>query len=81
MNAYITDYDENHFRDATKFIPERYLKKGEGSGIPHYGDGAGSKLCAGSHLAHRELFTAFTVLTTAFEMKPSKQLSPRPVLN
>ncbi|KAJ5786574.1 uncharacterized protein N7503_011786 [Penicillium pulvis] len=81
MNAYAADYDEDHFKDASKFIPERYLEIGEGSGTPHYGYGAGSRMCAGSHLANRELFTAFIRLITAFEMKPSKEISDRPVLD
>lgn len=54
---------------------------GEGSGTPHYGYGAGSRMCAGSHLANRELFTAFIRLITAFEMKPSKEMSDRPILD
>lgn len=37
-------------------------------GTPHYGYGAGSRMCAGSHLANRELFTAYVRLITAFEI-------------
>jgi phenylacetate 2-hydroxylase len=80
-NAWAADYDEDHFKDATKFIPERYLDLGEAPGTPHYGYGAGSRMCAGSHLANRELFTAFVRLITAFHMHPSKQTIDRPVLN
>ncbi|KAJ5272324.1 hypothetical protein N7478_007449 [Penicillium angulare] len=81
MNAYAADYDEDHFKEAHKFIPERYLDLGEASGTPHYGYGAGSRMCAGSHLANRELFTAFLRLITAFEMKPAKEASDRPILD
>ncbi|KAJ5908718.1 hypothetical protein N7495_001400 [Penicillium taxi] len=81
MNAYAADYDEDHFKEAHKFIPERFLELGEGSGTPHYGYGAGSRMCLGSHLANRELYTAFVRLITAFEMHPSKELSDRPILN
>lgn len=38
-------------------------------------------MCAGSHLANRELFTAFIRLITAFHMHPSKETSDRPILN
>lgn len=64
-----------------KFIPERYLDVGEGSGTPHYGYGAGSRMCAGSHLANRELFTAYVRLITAFTMHPSRDLADRPILD
>lgn len=80
-NAWAADYDEDHFKQAHQFIPERYLELGEASGTPHYGYGAGSRMCAGSHLANRELFTAFVRLITAFHMHPAKQVSDRPVLN
>ncbi|KAJ6107095.1 hypothetical protein N7523_008418 [Penicillium sp. IBT 18751x] len=81
MNAYAADYDEDHFKDATKFIPERYLDLGDASGTPHYGYGAGSRMCAGSHLANRELFTAFLRLITAFKMYPAKKAEDRPILD
>ncbi|KAJ6167142.1 hypothetical protein N7470_002589 [Penicillium chermesinum] len=81
MNAWAADYDEDHFKDADKFIPERYLELNEGSGTPHYGYGAGSRMCAGSHLANRELFTAFVRLITAFQMRPAKDTKDRPILN
>lgn len=81
MNAWAADYDEDHFKEADKFIPERYLDLNEGSGTPHYGYGAGSRMCAGSHLANRELFTAFVRLITAFQMRPSKDTADRPILN
>lgn len=38
-------------------------------------------MCAGSHLANRELFTAFVRLITAFHLQPSKQTCDRPVLD
>ncbi|KAJ5104296.1 hypothetical protein NUU61_001643 [Penicillium alfredii] len=81
MNAWAADYDEDHFKQADKFIPERYLELGEGSGTPHYGYGAGSRMCAGSHLANRELYTAFLRLITAFEMRPATNVGDRPILN
>ncbi|TVY53772.1 Phenylacetate 2-hydroxylase, partial [Lachnellula suecica] len=59
MNAWAADFDASHFKDPHTFDPERYLANPEGSGTPHYAYGAGSRMCAGSHLANRELYTAF----------------------
>lgn len=82
MNAYAADYDESHFKDAYSFLPERYLDGAmEGQGTPHYAYGAGSRMCAGSHLANRELYTAFVRLISAFEILPPKEEADRPVLD
>ncbi|KAJ9668555.1 hypothetical protein H2201_001197 [Coniosporium apollinis] len=82
MNAYAADYDESHFKDPYSFIPERYLDpKMEGQGTPHYAYGAGSRMCAGSHLANRELYTAFVRLISAFEILPPKEEADKPVLD
>ncbi|KAL9617715.1 MAG: hypothetical protein Q9160_007489 [Pyrenula sp. 1 TL-2023] len=75
MNAYAADYDEERFRDPFTFDPERYLdgaKKEESAGTPHYGYGAGSRMCAGTHLANRELYTAFLRLIAAFRILPAE---------
>jgi phenylacetate 2-hydroxylase len=66
---------------ADRFIPERYLEQSEGAGTPHYGYGAGSRMCAGSHLANRELYTAFIRLITAFTMHPAQNKEDLPVLD
>ncbi|KAF7712982.1 Phenylacetate 2-hydroxylase [Penicillium ucsense] len=81
MNAWAADYDADHFDQPEKFVPERYLDVGEASGTPHYGYGAGSRMCAGSHLANRELYTAFLRLITAFRMVPAKMTEDRPILD
>jgi phenylacetate 2-hydroxylase len=81
MNAWAADYDETHFKDPNKFIPERYLSDNEGSGTPHYGYGAGSRMCIGSHLANREIYTAFLRMIMAFEFVPAKSLSDQPILD
>jgi phenylacetate 2-hydroxylase len=70
MNAFAGDYDENHFKDPYTFNPERYL--GDVEGTPHYAYGAGSRMCAGAHLANKELFTFFIRLITAFRILPPK---------
>ena len=68
MNAFAGDYDQIHFNDPFSFNPERYL--GDVEGTPHFAYGAGSRMCAGAHLANRELFTFFFRLITAFRILP-----------
>ncbi|KAL1988301.1 hypothetical protein VTN96DRAFT_276 [Rasamsonia emersonii] len=81
MNAYAADYDETHFKDPFTFNPDRYLDVADGSGTPHYGYGAGSRMCVGSHLANRELYTAFLRLICAFEMVPAQDPVDQPILD
>lgn len=81
MNAWAADYDETHFKDPYRFLPERYLDDQEGSGTPHYGYGAGSRMCVGSHLGNREIYTAFLRMIVAFEFVPAKSKEDWPVLD
>ncbi|OCK82643.1 cytochrome P450 [Lepidopterella palustris CBS 459.81] len=81
MNAYAADYDDTHFKDPTSFIPERYLDVADGAGTPHYSYGAGARMCAGSHLANRELYTAFVRLISAFQILPPKREEDRPIMD
>ncbi|KAH7353195.1 cytochrome P450 phenylacetate 2-hydroxylase [Plectosphaerella cucumerina] len=80
MNAYAADYDEGRFKQPTQFIPERFLDDKEG-GTPHYGYGAGSRMCAGTHLANRELFTAYVRLITAFKIFESPDARDAPIMD
>ncbi|KAI1023934.1 hypothetical protein LB504_005346 [Fusarium proliferatum] len=80
MNAYAADYDESRFANPYEFNPERYIDDKE-VGTPHYAYGAGSRMCAGSHLANRELYTAFIRLITAFEILPPKDKKDFPVMD
>ncbi|KAK2612597.1 hypothetical protein QQS21_001369 [Conoideocrella luteorostrata] len=80
MNAYAADYDEERFKFPKKFVPERFLDDTE-IGTPHYAYGAGSRMCAGSHLANRELYTAYIRLITAFEMFPSDNPEDTPCMD
>lgn len=38
-------------------------------------------MCAGSHLANRELYTAYIRLITAFEILPARRPEDRPILD
>ncbi|KAK4233938.1 cytochrome P450 [Achaetomium macrosporum] len=82
MNAYAADYDPARFRDPTQFIPERFLDdSSKEGGTPHYAYGAGSRMCAGSHLANRELYTAYIRLITAFEIVGPQDPADAPVID
>lgn len=81
QNAYAADYDATHFKDPHMFLPERYLGSSEATGTLHYAYGAGSRMCAGSHLANRELYTAFLRLISAFVIVPPKEEKDRPILD
>jgi phenylacetate 2-hydroxylase len=38
-------------------------------------------MCAGSHLANRELFTAYIRLITSFEIVPTKEPNQAPIIH
>ncbi|TFB01791.1 Phenylacetate 2-hydroxylase [Trichoderma ghanense] len=80
QNAYAADYDEARFKLPDQFIPERFLEDKE-IGTPHYAYGAGSRMCAGSHLANRELYTAYIRLITSFQIVPTKEPDQAPIIH
>ncbi|EME49240.1 hypothetical protein DOTSEDRAFT_68119 [Dothistroma septosporum NZE10] len=87
MNAYGAHYDDTHFKNPYDFNPDRYLTDktiddaSATRGTPHYGYGAGSRMCIGSHLANREMYTAFLRLITAFQIVPPQNRADEPVLD
>ncbi|KAG5950615.1 hypothetical protein E4U53_004758 [Claviceps sorghi] len=80
MNTYAAHYDEERFKMPEKFMPERFLDDPD-TGTAHYGFGAGSRMCAGFHLANRQLYTAFIRLITTFEMFPSDDARDAPCMD
>ncbi|KAF4959001.1 hypothetical protein FSARC_10870 [Fusarium sarcochroum] len=80
MNAHAADYDDSRFKQPDKFIVERFLEDKE-TGTPHYAYGAGSRMCAGSHLANRELYTAYIRLITAFKIVQARNFKDAPILD
>lgn len=89
MNAFAADYDEEHFEKPGEFRPERYLHDSshdhddgeKTTGIAHFAYGAGSRMCAGSHLANRELFIAFVRIISAFEIVAPKAKEDEPIMD
>ncbi|PHH69729.1 hypothetical protein CDD82_7551 [Ophiocordyceps australis] len=81
LNTYASNYDESRFKLPYEFIPERYLNKDPEIGMPHYGYGAGSRMCVGWHLANRSIYTFYLRLITAFEIVPAQDAADTPVLD
>ena len=83
MNAHAANYDATHFKEPNDFNPDRYIADTSSSmtGTPHYAYGAGSRMCVGSHLANRELYTAFLRITLALEVQPPKLDSDKPIID
>ena len=87
MNAYGAHYDDTHFKNPYDFNPDRYLADDSvddaaaSRGTPHYGYGAGSRMCIGSHLANRELYTAFLRMIIAFEIVGPENKADEPIMD
>lgn len=65
-----------------EFIPERFMAiPTAGAGTQHYGYGAGTRMCAGSHLANRQLYVVFTRLILAFRIRETTSVKDRPILD
>ncbi|KAM8977394.1 25-hydroxyvitamin D-1 alpha hydroxylase, mitochondrial [Pelodytes ibericus] len=68
---YATSRDENVFKDANEFHPDRWLKKDEShhpyASIPF---GFGKRSCIGRRIAELEVYLALARILTHFEVKP-----------
>lgn len=67
LNVWAANHDEDVFgSDAWAFRPERFLEEPE---LPHASYGFGTRMCAGVHLANRQLEVLLTRLLWKFEIK------------
>ncbi|EPQ31840.1 uncharacterized protein PFL1_00039 [Pseudozyma flocculosa PF-1] len=72
LNAWAIHHDaERYGADYAVFRPERFLDPREANLQSHYSFGAGRRMCAGVHLANRELYIAFCKLIHFFRILPS----------
>lgn len=82
QNMWAANHDPDHFKSPMEFIPDRFLGVSDvGVGTQHYGYGAGTRMCAGAHLANRELYAIFTRLVLAFNIKEATNPKDRPILD
>ncbi|KAI0968308.1 putative cytochrome P450 phenylacetate 2-hydroxylase [Xylaria arbuscula] len=82
MNMWTANHDASHFKDPMTFNPDRFMGLSDvGQGTQHYGYGAGIRMCAGAHLANRELYVIFTRLIFAFNIREAVDINERPILD
>ena len=78
------NHDPDHFKAPMDFVPDRFMNIPEGigaGGTQHFGYGAGTRNCAGAHLANRELYAIFTRLILAFHIRQTANPSMLPELD
>lgn len=76
------NHDPKQFKSPMEFVPERFMGIDEaGAGTQHFAYGAGTRQCAGNHLANRELYAVFIRLILAFRIKETNNLESRPILD
>jgi len=78
MNAFAANHDMKYYDNPFFFEPSRYLDDdyklipvGEGNHIFTFG--AGSRMCAGSHLAMKEMYIALARFLILYEIHPPVQ--------
>ncbi|WOO78093.1 Phenylacetate 2-hydroxylase [Vanrija pseudolonga] len=69
LNAWGIHHDEERYGDVENFRVERFLDESEASRQAHYSYGAGRRMCAGVHLANREMYIAFCKLIYFFKIE------------
>jgi phenylacetate 2-hydroxylase len=82
QNLWAANHDAEHFKSPMDFIPDRFMGLSTtGEGTQHFGYGAGTRMCAGAHLANRELYVIFTRLVLAFHIHEADDQKARPILD
>ena len=80
LNAWACNMDEEVWKDPEEFRPERWL---ENPDAPMFTYGLGYRMCAGSLLANREMYTIYLRMLNAFEIKDVEgeqgKFNPHPV--
>lgn len=80
LNAWAVHHDIERYGDVDVFRPERFLdEKEEGGHATHYSFGVGRRMCAGSHLANKEMYAAFTKLVYFFKLEVDDDYDIDPV--
>ncbi|RMD39809.1 hypothetical protein DV735_g5315, partial [Chaetothyriales sp. CBS 134920] len=82
LNAWACNMDPVVWKDPTVFRPERWLEQPD---APMFTYGLGYRMCAGSLLANREMYTIYLRLLAAFKIEGAEgeggsPLSSHPVL-
>lgn len=71
LNVWAANHDESVFgSDVYTFKPERYLNEPE---LPHASYGFGTRMCAGFHLANRQLYVLLLMLIWSFRIERSEE--------
>ncbi|KAE8386177.1 cytochrome P450 [Aspergillus alliaceus] len=82
LNMWAANHDPEQFNSPMKFAPDRFMGINEaGAGTQHYGYGAGTRMCAGAHLANRELYAIFSRLVLAFHIRGTNGPKMKPNLD
>lgn len=75
LNTWGCNRDESVFgTDVDVFRPERYI---EDPNLPHAAYGFGTRMCAGFHLANRQLYVLILRLIWSFKIEVSKDPTER----
>lgn len=76
------NHDPTHFDSPMNFVPERFVGIPDaGAGTQHFAYGAGTRMCAGVHLANRELYVIFVRMILAFHIRSCDDPRSHPVLD
>ena len=68
LNAWACNMDEEVWKDPEDFRPERWLAE-DAYDAPMFTYGLGYRMCAGSLLANREMYTIYLRLLSAFKLE------------
>jgi 3-hydroxyphenylacetate 6-hydroxylase len=68
LNAWACNMDEAVWKDPEVFRPERWLAE-EAKDVPMFTYGLGYRMCAGSLLANREMYTIYLRLLAAYKIE------------